>query len=474
MSQPTGKPKGNQNSGPKNNTNRNFHKKEKNPKPEGAEGKGNGQTKPPLNKNYPNNKNPKIDTNQSGCINPQKKHFKRNPQKNQNRQPYHPRILPKVEDSEKNVVSTEGSTKSFVQNSVNPQANIFNQNNVSTESSTKLFVQNTVNPENNIFNKNYVLTECSTKSLSQSTVNVQNNIFDKNIPKVENSEKNNFNKNPFNHQNRQPYHPRIPGNVEQSPQGSTNIPLRFLWQPNQESSQRPMWRNGSHGNGNQAQMSSNPRFNPFKQPSQSFVNHRFPNPHHNGNPNLLRFPPNQFPNRQNHINVQNRGAPPQNRQKISHEEFEAYFNTNKTFKRAPDWILPTVSKAYSSQLYEFDNFQELKDEMNSEKDVILANYPQEKWKEVERKFLPSPPIVSNLKRMKLGHVVRNWPKAYEILSSYPLVSSPKLNSIHIGDQHGGIIIALNHYLHSHFEDVEWKWKAISGNPYYEDGSGMDR
>lgn len=173
-----------------------------------------------------------------------------------------------------------------------------------------------------------------------------------------------------------------------------------------------------------------------------------------------------------------RGAPRaqiSNPNRITEEEFESIFNIKKTVQKKPDWVLPDVSLAYSSRTYEFDNFQAQKEEMNATKDVILENYPYEKWRVVGNKFGVAQRIITVLKYyQKLGHVVRNWPKAYEIFSSYPLISSGKLNSIHIGDHHGGVINALNHYLHSKFEDVQWKWKATCDNPYYEDGPSGDR
>lgn len=109
--------------------------------------------------------------------------------------------------------------------------------------------------------------------------------------------------------------------------------------------------------------------------------------------------------------------------------------------------------------------------MNSTEDNIRRNYDNSKWDKAKDKFSYASSIARILKKVKnLGYVVRNFTKGYEIFSSYPLlVQSGKLNSIHIGDEHGGMLVALNHYLHSHFPDVHWNWRAICQNPYYEDG-----
>ena len=45
--------------------------------------------------------------------------------------------------------------------------------------------------------------------------------------------------------------------------------------------------------------------------------------------------------------------------------------------------------------------------------------------------------------------------------------SMKLNSIHLCEAPGAFITCLNHYLKTHRPDCEWKWKAITLNPYYE-------
>ncbi|KAL5287400.1 CMTR2.2 family protein [Megaselia abdita] len=210
------------------------------------------------------------------------------------------------------------------------------------------------------------------------------------------------------------------------------------------------------------------KFNPFRQPRQwedrTSSNYRGPQNYRSwteqgGLPQ--RRPPNQ----------EYRGRP-QNSNRITEEAMQSLFNIKRRFEKNPKWTLPNVSKAYSSQPYEFDHFQEQKNEMNRVKDGILENYPQEKWKDISDKFGLTPSIVRVLKfNMKLGYVVRNFPKAYELFSTYPLIPSGKLNSIHVGDIHGGMIIALNHYLHSNFEpeEIKWSWKATSQNPYYEDG-----
>lgn len=161
--------------------------------------------------------------------------------------------------------------------------------------------------------------------------------------------------------------------------------------------------------------------------------------------------------------------------KIPDDEFEALFNVKKTFSKGPSWILPDLSKAFSQPSYEFEDLQKIMEDAIAETPIIIGNYTWEDWREICDNSGLGPYVVRVLKRhYKFGMIVRNWAKAYEIYSTYPVVTSGHLNSVHIGDEHGGLILALNHYLHSKFEDVKWNWRATCENPYYEDAFAADR
>lgn len=174
---------------------------------------------------------------------------------------------------------------------------------------------------------------------------------------------------------------------------------------------------------------------------------------------------------------ENRGTPNFHRhvETIPAEEFERFFHFQKQYEQSPDWVLPNVSRAYSSTCYEFEDFQNMKKDLANVKEEVRETFEKSLWQEITNKSSLNEYIVKYLKRNNMGHVVKNWTKGYEMFSKYPIVSSGQLNSIHIGDRSGGIIKALNHFLHSNFEDtVDWKWKAICDNPYYEGGNPSKR
>lgn len=61
-----------------------------------------------------------------------------------------------------------------------------------------------------------------------------------------------------------------------------------------------------------------------------------------------------------------------------------------------------------------------------------------------------------------------WAKMQEMLWTFKVVpETVKFNSVHLCEAPGAFISCLNHYLKTHRPDCEWKWKAISLNPYYE-------
>lgn len=157
--------------------------------------------------------------------------------------------------------------------------------------------------------------------------------------------------------------------------------------------------------------------------------------------------------------------------RIIDDEIEMYFeDRNKaTYEKQPNWVLPDVNEAYSSPPYEFEEFESSNTKVHEELNKIVEGCTGEEWEAVVQQFWLGPRIVRGLKKSLYPQIiVKNWVKVYELFSTYPIVTSGKLNSVHIGDQHGGTVMALNHFLHSKFGEVNWNWRATAENPYYED------
>lgn len=163
--------------------------------------------------------------------------------------------------------------------------------------------------------------------------------------------------------------------------------------------------------------------------------------------------------------------------RISDEDFEIYFQNKRTYTKNPDWRLPEVSRAYSSGCYEFETFEKVRKDIVDVKIGydIRDKFPGTKWKDISSEFELNNYIKLALKKLKIGHVVKNWPKAYEIFAEYLSVPTGELNSVQIGDADGGVVLALNHFLHSRsFGNIKWNWKAICDNPYYEGNNSSNK
>lgn len=67
---------------------------------------------------------------------------------------------------------------------------------------------------------------------------------------------------------------------------------------------------------------------------------------------------------------------------------------------------------------------------------------------------------------------QGWTKLHEILWSFNIVSptASRFNSVHLCEAPGAFVASLNHFLKTHRTDCEWKWRAMTLNPYYEGNS----
>lgn len=152
--------------------------------------------------------------------------------------------------------------------------------------------------------------------------------------------------------------------------------------------------------------------------------------------------------------------------KIEIESLDNFLKFKQEYKGS--YVLPEPGEIYNSPEYEFDEFQIIREEMRALKIAIYEEALQDDWKQICDQFNLSIAIKKYLKKNNFEMFPLASLKMYEIFESYPIVRSGKLNSAHIVDSSGFSLPSLNHFLQTNFTDVEWNWKAITYNPYYED------
>lgn len=162
-------------------------------------------------------------------------------------------------------------------------------------------------------------------------------------------------------------------------------------------------------------------------------------------------------------------SPTNSQNSTKNDENEHIFQKKYKFTRSPDWTLPPVNELFN-EFYQFDELQQLKHELNAVKSM-LNDYPIEEWTKHTKKKDPCGEITFKLKiNIKAEFVTIAWCKLFECLHNFKMVKDGKLNSLHLCEAPGAFITALNHYLHSTFDEVEWKWLATTLNPYFEGNS----
>ncbi|XP_055837336.1 cap-specific mRNA (nucleoside-2'-O-)-methyltransferase 2-like isoform X2 [Episyrphus balteatus] len=148
------------------------------------------------------------------------------------------------------------------------------------------------------------------------------------------------------------------------------------------------------------------------------------------------------------------------------EKHQYIFEKKYKYSKAPGWTLPPVDELFK-EFYQFDNLQQLKHDLNATKSK-LNDYVLEDWSVHTRKKDPSGEIPWKLKNdIQAEFVTVAWCKLFECLHQYKMVKDGKLNSLHLCEAPGAFIAALNHYLHSTFDEVQWQWLSTTLNPYYE-------
>ncbi|KAH8415851.1 hypothetical protein KR222_002127, partial [Zaprionus bogoriensis] len=154
------------------------------------------------------------------------------------------------------------------------------------------------------------------------------------------------------------------------------------------------------------------------------------------------------------------------------EEVEQLFEKKFQYQKPTDgssWQLPQAEQPLFSEFYQYEALQQLKEQLNTVKSK-LNNYGVQEWSTHTNRRDPSGEISWRLKNeTKAEFVTVAWCKLFECLHRYPLVTQPKLNSLHLCEAPGAFIAALNHYLQSQYsqDEITWQWRSTTLNPYYE-------
>lgn len=104
--------------------------------------------------------------------------------------------------------------------------------------------------------------------------------------------------------------------------------------------------------------------------------------------------------------------------------------------------------------FEFPEFVKLKANYYTEQDSLFQNIEHEEFKQLAFKYNPVTYIMKENKR-NFEVFLKPWPKIYEILQEFKLISNlqDRLSTLHLGEEIGAMVCALNHYLKSNHRGV---------------------
>lgn len=107
--------------------------------------------------------------------------------------------------------------------------------------------------------------------------------------------------------------------------------------------------------------------------------------------------------------------------------------------------------------YEFKEFVKYKKEFFMKNKNLFIYISQNKWYVCQNFYLPTTYLMDRKNRKSIELVHKEWAKIYEILVEFKLKSihdgEGKLQSIHLEEEYGSVVGAVNHYLHSNFDKV---------------------
>ena len=155
------------------------------------------------------------------------------------------------------------------------------------------------------------------------------------------------------------------------------------------------------------------------------------------------------------------------------EEVDELFSKKFRFRdEQEEWTLPAADLMYKDKLFSVKRLLKLKEQLNETK-AKLNDKEMISWHRHTHFTNRAGIVVPAVRRdFNPEMCTQGWAKFHEILLQYgTLVSeaTTKLHSVHLCEAPGGFIASLNHFLKTHRMDCDWKWRAMTLNPYYEGG-----
>lgn len=100
--------------------------------------------------------------------------------------------------------------------------------------------------------------------------------------------------------------------------------------------------------------------------------------------------------------------------------------------------------------YEFQEFVSFRSDYFSKQDSLFENVQHEKWKTLSSINNPVSYIMHKENKTKFEIFSKSWVKIYEIIEEFQLIPNSKgqLNTLHLGEETGAMVCAVNHYLRS--------------------------
>lgn len=152
------------------------------------------------------------------------------------------------------------------------------------------------------------------------------------------------------------------------------------------------------------------------------------------------------------------------------EQVDELFSKKFKFQDEYDqWHLPDPSTIFRERPFQVPKLLELKAQLNATKSK-LEDKELNSWHRHTNFTNIAGGVIPMLRREFQPELcTQAWAKFHEILWTFDIVpqTASKCYSVHLCEAPGAFVASLNHFLKTHRMDCEWKWKALTLNPYYE-------